>query len=81
MYSIINLVNVEDIRAAHHNLTDMLPNQAILTFIEMLKSWPLFGSTLFEVSVSTFSLLFCSHDGIFFNHNIELENETLNLNK
>jgi len=47
-------IKVEDIRAAHHNLTDMTPNQAILTFIEMLKSWPLFGSTLFEVSVSTF---------------------------
>lgn len=45
-------IKVEDIVAAHQNLLDMTPNQAILTFIEMLKSWPLFGSTLFEVSVS-----------------------------
>ncbi|XP_076097464.1 myosin-VIIa-like isoform X5 [Mytilus galloprovincialis] len=45
-------IKVEDIVAAHQNLLDMTPNQAILTFIEMLKSWPLFGSTLFEVSQS-----------------------------
>lgn len=45
-------VKVEDIVAAHQNLLDMTPNQAILTFIEMLKSWPMFGSMLFEVSVS-----------------------------
>ncbi|KAJ8309061.1 hypothetical protein KUTeg_013935 [Tegillarca granosa] len=43
-------IRVEDIVVAHKSVLDLTPNQAILAFIELLKKWDLFGSTVFEVS-------------------------------
>ncbi|KAL3874589.1 hypothetical protein ACJMK2_037577 [Sinanodonta woodiana] len=43
-------VMLEDVAAMHKSLVDLMPSQAILQFIEVLKTWPLFGATIFEVS-------------------------------
>lgn len=50
-------VNVEEISAAYKALNDVSPQQAIMSFIQLLKNWPLFGSTVFEVSQSYTSSL------------------------
>ncbi|XP_060082957.1 myosin-I heavy chain-like [Ylistrum balloti] len=42
-------VKVEDIAVAHKAVMNMTPGQAMLAFIELLKSWPLFGATIFQV--------------------------------
>ncbi|XP_036363572.1 unconventional myosin-X isoform X4 [Octopus sinensis] len=50
-------VKVEEIQAAYKMLNDVSPQQAIMSFIQLLKVWPLFGSTVFEVSQSYTSSL------------------------
>ncbi|GAB1607514.1 unconventional myosin-X isoform X1 [Argonauta hians] len=50
-------VKVEDIQAAYKMLTDVSPQQAIMSFMQLLKVWPLFGATVFEVSQSHTSSL------------------------
>ena len=45
-------VHLEDIVILHKSMSDLMPGQAVLQFIEVLKSWPLFGASVFEISVS-----------------------------
>ena len=50
-------VRVEDIVILHKSLSDLTPSQAVLQFIEVLKGWPLFGASVFDISVSIFFLI------------------------
>ncbi|KAK3585200.1 hypothetical protein CHS0354_027488 [Potamilus streckersoni] len=43
-------VKLEDVALMHKSMVDLMSSQAILQFIEILKTWPLFGATIFEVS-------------------------------
>ncbi|XP_059160288.1 unconventional myosin heavy chain 6-like isoform X2 [Physella acuta] len=43
-------VRPEEVATAHKTVLDMSPHQAVISFIHLLKSWPLFGTTIFEVS-------------------------------
>ena len=45
-------VRLEDVVILHKSMSDLMPGQAVLQFIEVLKSWPLFGASIFEISVS-----------------------------
>ena len=44
-------VRLEDVVILHKSMIDLMPAQAVLQFIEVLKSWPLFGASIFEISV------------------------------
>ena len=44
-------VRLEDVVILHKAMSDLMPGQAVLQFIEVLKSWPLFGASIFEISV------------------------------
>lgn len=44
-------VKLEDIVILHKSMSDLMPGQAVLQFIEVLKAWPLFGASVFEISV------------------------------
>ncbi|KAL4238111.1 hypothetical protein ACF0H5_002823 [Mactra antiquata] len=50
-------VRLEDIVILHKSMSDLMPSQAVLQFIEVLKSWPLFGASVFEISQSYTSSL------------------------
>ncbi|XP_045181128.2 myosin-I heavy chain-like isoform X2 [Mercenaria mercenaria] len=50
-------VRLEDIVILHKSLADLTPGQAVLQFIEVLKSWPLFGASVFDISQSYTSSL------------------------
>ncbi|XP_062572386.1 myosin-I heavy chain-like isoform X2 [Saccostrea cucullata] len=43
-------VRLEDVACVHNSVMELLPNQAILAFIEILKQWTLFGAQVFNVS-------------------------------
>ncbi|CAL1545802.1 unnamed protein product [Lymnaea stagnalis] len=43
-------VRPEEVATTHKTVLDMSPHQAVISFINLLKNWPLFGSTVFEVS-------------------------------
>lgn len=45
-------VRPEEVLTTHKAVLDMSPQQAIISFINVLKNWTLFGATIFEVSVS-----------------------------
>ena len=46
-------VRLEDVVILHKSMSDLMPGQAVLQFIEVLKSWPLFGASIFDISVSS----------------------------
>jgi hypothetical protein len=52
--NIRELVREDDISAMHKALTGMDATQANIAFMEVLRNWPLYGATMFEVSVSNF---------------------------
>ncbi|XP_052271099.1 unconventional myosin-VIIb-like isoform X2 [Dreissena polymorpha] len=43
-------VRLEDVVILHKSMSDLMPGQAVLQFIEVLKQWPLFGAAVFEIS-------------------------------
>ena len=47
-----DLIHVTDIAADHRNLFELSPMAANIAFIEVLKHWPLYGATFFDVTVS-----------------------------
>ena len=51
------VVSVLDISHLHQSLIGMSYTGANLAFMDVLKNWPLFGSTVYEVSVSFFHML------------------------
>ena len=59
-----DLIHVSDIAADHRNLFDLSPMAANIAFIEVLKHWPLYGATFFDVTVST-RIGICSHSRIW----------------
>ena len=52
-------VRVEDIVAMHKTVLDQSPQQAITSFISVLRGWDLFGATIFAVCVSSVYVLVC----------------------
>ena len=57
-------VKVEDVATMHKTVLDLSPQRAVIHFIDVLKKWELFGSTVFEVGVYNlliylFVCLFC----------------------
>ncbi|KAH9515344.1 hypothetical protein Btru_014195 [Bulinus truncatus] len=50
-------VRPEEIATTHKTVLDISPHQAVLSFIGLLKNWPLFGATVFEVSQTYTSTL------------------------
>ena len=52
-------VRVEDIVAMHKTVLDQSPQQAITSFISVLRGWDLFGATIFPVCVSSVCVLVC----------------------
>lgn len=44
-------IRLEDIVTVHRTLLDLSPQQAVTSFISVLQEWPLFGATIFPVSV------------------------------
>ena len=44
-----------EIRAVHETLIGTAPLIANVAFLEILKQWPLYGATMFEVSVSLYA--------------------------
>ena len=47
-----DLIHVTDIAADHRNLFELSPMAANIAFIEVLKHWPLYGASFFDVTVS-----------------------------
>ncbi|XP_035824689.1 myosin-I heavy chain [Aplysia californica] len=43
-------VRPEEVATTHKTVLDMSPHQAVVSFINLLKNWSLFGATIFEVS-------------------------------
>ncbi|KAK0050723.1 unconventional myosin-X [Biomphalaria pfeifferi] len=50
-------VRPEEVATTHKTVLDISPHQAILSFINLLKNWTLFGATVFEVSQTYTSTL------------------------
>ncbi len=46
-----DLIDVLDIALDHRNVSGMAPMAANIAFIEVLKAWPLYGATFFDVTV------------------------------
>ena len=57
-------VRVEDIVAMHKTVLDQSPQQAITSFINVLRGWDLFGATIFPVCVSSVYVLVCVCVGV-----------------
>ncbi|XP_052766932.1 myosin-I heavy chain-like isoform X3 [Mya arenaria] len=51
------LVRLEDIVILHKSMADLMPGQAVLQFIEVLKAWSLFGASVFQIGQSYTSSL------------------------
>ena len=47
-----DLIHVSDISTDHRNLYSLSPMASNVAFIEVLKHWPLYGATFFDVTVS-----------------------------
>ncbi|XP_041351468.1 unconventional myosin-VIIb-like isoform X2 [Gigantopelta aegis] len=50
-------VKVEDVATMHKTVLDLSPQRAVIHFIDVLKKWELFGSTVFEVGQTYTSML------------------------
>ncbi|ESO93643.1 hypothetical protein LOTGIDRAFT_119149, partial [Lottia gigantea] len=50
-------VKIEDIATTHKTILDLSPQQAVLGFINTLKSWHLFGAAVFEIGQTYTSML------------------------
>ena len=48
-----DLINMEEIPPLHKTLLGTAPTQANITFMNILRLWPLYGATMFDVTVST----------------------------
>ena len=46
-------IHVEEIECAYRTLGGISSVQADIAFLDVLKNWPLYGATIYQVSVST----------------------------
>lgn len=46
------LINIADIQTVHKTLTGISPIAADIAFLDVLKHWPLYGASFYEVTVS-----------------------------
>lgn len=51
-----DLIRLDDVMANHKRLGKMSQFKAQIDFLRLLQLWPLFGSVMFEVDVSTLCL-------------------------